>query len=558
MPKVKILEKRDGRKAEFNREKISSAIEAAMKASKEYKEESVKTITDCVLNKIEENYSEFNIPKVEEIQDIIEKTLIEKNYPNTAKSFILYRANRSKNREMKSSLMKIYEDLTFQDAKDNDLKRENANIDGDTAMGTMLKYGSEGAKKFNELFILKPEHSTAHISGDIHIHDLDFLTLTTTCCQIDLGKLLEKGFCTGHGTLRTPSNIRTASALACIVIQSNQNDQHGGQSIPAFDHYLAPYVHKSFVSIYKNNLNKSIRLLGFDVPDTFQVHSELSISNIERYQEEEKKELLKLGLEEKHVDRIQSFVKDTTLKEVDNETFQSMEALVHNLNTMNCFHEDQEVHTLVGVKDFSDIDKLFSDIEKEAMKNLLIDLYENKGMLTKEIASELKWSEEIVVKTFEYFGIKRRVLLFEDKKQEFRKLKGVKLETKTSVDEKNLSDDSIKESIYHQILETFPSLKIQYNVRDLIPGNKQSMVSIYFPDLKLAIDINSGYSYNKNKYFEDLAHGTCFTREAEKHDLLEKEGIQLLFLWKEDWLKEEAKEISIIAFNLFKRMIGDF
>ena len=119
---------------------------------------------------------------------------------------------------MKTSLMEIYKDLTFKDAKDNDIKRENANIDGDTAMGTMLKYGSEGAKQFNKLFVLRPEHAKAHEEGDIHIHDLDFLTLTETCCQIDLIKLFKGGFCTGHGFLREPNDIASYSALAAIAI----------------------------------------------------------------------------------------------------------------------------------------------------------------------------------------------------------------------------------------------------------------------------------------------------------------------------------------------------
>jgi ribonucleoside-triphosphate reductase len=128
------------------------------------------------------------------------------------------------------------------------MKRENANIDGDTAMGTMLKYGSEGAKQFYEMFVLKPEHSIAHKEGDIHIHDMDFLTLTTTCCQIDIEKLFKNGFGTGHGYLREPNDIHSYSALACIAIQSNQNDQHGGQSIPNFDYAMAQGVQKPMPS----------------------------------------------------------------------------------------------------------------------------------------------------------------------------------------------------------------------------------------------------------------------------------------------------------------------
>ena len=139
---------------------------------------------------------------------------------------------------------------------------ENANIDGDTAMGTMLKYGSEGAKQFNEMYVLAPEHSKAHRDGDIHIHDLDFLTLTTTCCQIDLIKLFKNGFSTGHGFLREPNEISSYSALACIAIQSNQNDQHGGQSIPNFDYSMADGVRKTYKHRYAQNIVRGLELIG--------------------------------------------------------------------------------------------------------------------------------------------------------------------------------------------------------------------------------------------------------------------------------------------------------
>ena len=162
---------------------------------------------------------------------------------------------------MDSELLKIYEDLTFSDASDSDVKRENANIDGNTSMGTMLKYGSEAAKIFYQERILKPEHARAHINGDIHIHDLDFLTLTTTCCQIDLVKLFKGGFYMEHGFIREPNDIQTYSALACIAIQSNQNDQHGGQSIPAFDYAMAPGVRKTYVKKYRENLGKILGIL---------------------------------------------------------------------------------------------------------------------------------------------------------------------------------------------------------------------------------------------------------------------------------------------------------
>ena len=124
-------------------------------------------------------------------------------------------------------------------------------------MGTMLKYGSEGAKQFDEMYVLCPDHAKAHIEGDIHIHDLDFYTLTTTCCQIDLQKLFHGGFSTGHGFLREPNDIQSYSALACIAIQSNQNDQHGGQSVPNFDYSMAEGVAKTYRRHYLTNLGES-------------------------------------------------------------------------------------------------------------------------------------------------------------------------------------------------------------------------------------------------------------------------------------------------------------
>ena len=134
-------------------------------------------------------------------------------------------------------------------------------MNADAPMGTMLKYGAEAAKQFNEMFVLNPKHARAHINGDIHIHDMDFLTLTTTCCQIDLIKLFAGGFSTGHGVLREPNSISIYAALACIAIQSNQNDQHGGQAIPNFDYSMAPGVAKSYLKHFYHNLAKAITLL---------------------------------------------------------------------------------------------------------------------------------------------------------------------------------------------------------------------------------------------------------------------------------------------------------
>ena len=284
-------------------------------------------------------------PTVEEIQDLVEKELIECGHAQTAKAYILYRYERTRDREVKSNLMKIMNELTFDSAKDSDIKRENANIDGDTAMGTMLKYGSSAAKEFYEMRVLKPEHAKAHRNGDIHIHDLDFLTLTTTCCQIDLIQLFQHGFSTGHGFLREPNDISSYSALACIAIQSNQNDQHGGQSVPNFDYAMAGGVKKTYRKRYLQNVARALELLtDIEEPQAFvksyaaAIQQETGLipclANNNGYQEAEAQKLSE-RLTADQIATIQAFAKKNAYRETNRATYQAMEALIHNLNTMN-------------------------------------------------------------------------------------------------------------------------------------------------------------------------------------------------------------------------------
>src|SRR5699024_8678974 len=278
--------------------------------------------------------------------DMVEKVLIKNGHARTAKEYILYRAERTKAREMNTRLMKVFQDLTFKDAKGNNLKRENANIDGDTAMGTMLKYGSESAKQFYDLFMLNPKHSMAHKNGDIHIHDLDFLTLTTTCCQIDIVDLFKNGFSTGHGYLREPKNIESYAALDCIAIQANQNDQHGGQSITNIDNRLRIGVKKTYRKLYRNNLIKVLEILAedFNVKDEItNIFEEIekehnlipSMDNNERYLNIEFEYISKYIGDEKTIKKAQEFALKNALSETERRTFQAMEALIHNLNTMH-------------------------------------------------------------------------------------------------------------------------------------------------------------------------------------------------------------------------------
>lgn len=216
---ITSIKKRDGRIVPFDQEKIEQAIEKSFMASGSQKsQETAQELAGVVVQEIERDENLPAVPSVEQVQDVVERVLIERGFVRSAKSYILYRAERSRVREMNTRLMKIFEDIAYKDAIDSDIKRENANINGDTAMGSMLKFGSEGSKQFYEMYVLNPRHAQAHRDGDIHIHDLDFYTLTTTCCQIDLLELFHGGFSTGHGVLREPNDIYSYSALACIAI----------------------------------------------------------------------------------------------------------------------------------------------------------------------------------------------------------------------------------------------------------------------------------------------------------------------------------------------------
>ncbi len=335
--------KRDGRRAPFQIEKITDAIYAAAQASGGRDREMAQNLAQQVVVLLD-NENMITLPTVEQIQDAVEKVLVKNGHARTAKKYILYRNERTRAREMNTRLMKVYEDLTFKSSLENDIKRENANIDGDTAMGTMLKYGSEGAKQFCEMFILDTEHSKAHREGDIHIHDMDFYTLTTTCCQIDLLRLFEGGFSTGHGYLREPKDIRSYSALACIALQSNQNDQHGGQSVPNFDYALAPGVAKTFRRSYRDNLAKALDLYaGIDLSE------ELALRLLEGAESATGLQPVfdgKNGFDEAMLARLTETVGDSAekvlaftrkyaVKGARSATYQAMEALVHNLNTMH-------------------------------------------------------------------------------------------------------------------------------------------------------------------------------------------------------------------------------
>ena len=386
---IEYIKKRDGRKVLFDKNYITKAIfaaasEVAEKENTEPNYEIAEGVAAQVVSLLNKKFVD-KIPTVEDIQDAVVKVLIENGHAKTSEAFILYRNERSRIRNSKSRLMKAIGKITFEDASDANIKRENANIDGNTAMGTMLQYGSTVSKEFCKTFVIKPEHAQAHDCGDIHIHDMDFLNMgTLTCCQINLDKLFDGGFSTGHGFLREPNSIMSYGALAAIAIQSNQNDQHGGQSIPFFDYSLAKGVYKTFRKSYIANLYKGLKLLkGIDDKRAIQdiVYDTEKSSNkkvgLEKdldYLYIEKEKLIEtFNIDESLAVLMQSFAYEEAYKETDRQTYQSMEGFIHNLNTM---------HSRAGAQvPFSSINFGTDTSEEGRMvsKNLLLSLEKGLG-----------------------------------------------------------------------------------------------------------------------------------------------------------------------------------
>ena len=268
--------KRNGKKVPFDTTKVAIAIKKGFDGTIREEEESkytskdVQKVYQSVIKEIAKRYEDLEKIKIDDIQDLIEAMLKKHKYMDVYEAFSDYRERRDKSRELFSDEKKMHkflkslEGLGLKSALEEDAKRENANIDGNSAMGTMLQYGSTVSKEFAKAYLMKKKFADAHDNGDIHIHDMDFLAMgTTTCMQIDLNKLFKNGFSTGHGHLREPQSINAYSALAAIAIQSDQNDQHGGQSIPAFDFYMAPGVLKTFKKEYKQALYELLDFTDF-------------------------------------------------------------------------------------------------------------------------------------------------------------------------------------------------------------------------------------------------------------------------------------------------------
>ena len=315
---IQTVIKRDGRVVGYNEEKIKAAIRKAMITTEKGEDESlIQKITDRIGMNGKEQMS------VEEIQDNVELELMKSSRKEVAKRYIAYRDQRSIARRAKTR--DIF--LEIIEAKSNDITRENANMNADSPAGMMMKFASETTKPFVDDYLLSPETADAVKGNYLHIHDKDYYpTKSLTCVQHPLDKVLKYGFSAGHGESRPAKRIETASIIGCISLETAQNEMHGGQAIPAFDFYLAPYVRSSFVEEVKN----TEAIFGQDFSDLYDIKLDDFIK--------------------KPLDGLES--KDRALQHAINKTVnrvhQAMEAFIHNMNTIHSRGGNQVVFSSIN------------------------------------------------------------------------------------------------------------------------------------------------------------------------------------------------------------------
>lgn len=315
---ILTVKKRDGRIVGFNEEKIKAAIRKAMLSTEKGEDNDLLCqISDRI------SYIGKEQMSVEEIQDLVEIELMKSERKDVAKNYISYREKRSIARRSKTR--DIF--LEIINAKSNDITRENANMNADTPAGMMMKFASETTKPFVDDYLLSPEVKEAVQNNYIHIHDKDYYpTKSLTCVQHPLNKILNDGLCAGHGESRPAKRIETASILGCISMETAQNEMHGGQAIPAFDFYLAPFVRKSYIE----EIKKIEDLLGQKYPQLYDIE-------IEDYV---KKDLDFLQDTER--------IKQQAINQTVIRVHQSMEAFIHNMNTIHSRGGNQVVFSSIN------------------------------------------------------------------------------------------------------------------------------------------------------------------------------------------------------------------
>ncbi len=344
---ISIL-KRDGKREAFSLDKIVRAVTKAYRAGGiDDQEDTIRQIASDVAASIADE-----VISVEEIQDLVEKKLMACN-PYIAKKYIIYREWRNVQRDKRTSIKQVMDGIVS--VEKNDVNLSNANMSSHTPAGQMMTFASEVTKDYAYKYLLGVRYARAHRDGDIHIHDLDYYpTKTTTCIQYDLDDLFRRGFHTKNGTVRTPQSVQSYATLATIIFQTNQNEQHGGQSIPAFDFFMASGVLKSFVKHLTTNIFFLLRLknTGAAEPETEESLKKLLREHVRSIETDETGRRALAGvlagngmeLSDNELDAVWKQAYETTRR----DTHQAMEGFIHNLNTMHSRGGNQVVFSSVN------------------------------------------------------------------------------------------------------------------------------------------------------------------------------------------------------------------
>lgn len=336
--------KRDGKREDFSASKIKNAIHKAFDATGISNSDSViNAITLRVISHITQPTI-----GVEEIQDLVETELM-KTQPEVAKKYIIYRQWRNTERDRKTQMKHIMDGIVAIDK--NDVNLSNANMSSHTPAGQMMTFASEVTKDYTYKYLLPKQYAEAHQMGDIHIHDLDYYpTKTTTCIQYDLDDLFERGFHTKNGSIRTPQSIQSYATLATIIFQTNQNEQHGGQAIPAFDFFMAKGVLKSFQKAIVSILSflQEMKDCLIDEKKVLDI-TRNTIRSIKPAQEAQSEFLT--ALRENGIELSENELTHILHKaylQVQKDTHQAMEGFIHNLNTMHSRGGNQVVFSSIN------------------------------------------------------------------------------------------------------------------------------------------------------------------------------------------------------------------
>lgn len=353
---IKNVIKRDNRRHVFNISKVYTAIEKAFKeVNAEVTEEIMDRLVDSVVEKISENNAKS--AKVEEIQNVIEMTLMDNGFGAVAKAFILFRDDRTRARETNSAIIKTIKEITESDIKSSNILRDNANESGATPAGTYGKIASETNKMYNLLNNINRKYAQEHKDGHLHIHDLNQYNLTFNCLFAPVGKLLKTGFDSGTGYLRSPKSIQTAAALTAVILQLQSNQQYGGIADDNLDYDLAPFVDISFRKNLKNELNRYIEYN----PD----HEDIDVNDVANVSMNWPVELLYA--------KFPKICVENAIRITDDDTHQAMEGLIGNLNSLQSRSGNQVPFSSLNFGlDTSNCGRMIS-------KNLIKSQYEGLG-----------------------------------------------------------------------------------------------------------------------------------------------------------------------------------